>query len=108
MNLQEAIEALVAAVRENTDAIRGTATVKAVATSEPPPAPVHVEQYADEPAPLTYEKDVRPVAVKLAAARGRDALVALLKTYDVSKVPELPPVMFASFIKQAQMEIEGA
>lgn len=114
MNLAEAIEALIAAVNENTATIKAftqpvivPASVVLDAQQElrptpQPETPVKATKPAKaKPAPaaeLTYEKDVRPLAIKVAGKFGRDQLVALFTEFDVKAGPELKPAQFAAFI----------
>lgn len=108
MNLEQAISELIYAIRDNTAAIRaGYGDTPPPPAAEEKPAAIAERVAEDEPAPLTYEKDVRPVAVKLAAAKGRDALVKCLGLFGASKAPELKPEDYATFINEANA-IAGA
>lgn len=46
---------------------------------------------------LTYEKDVKPLVLKVGAAGKRDNLVELLKKFGVGKGPELPADKLPAF-----------
>lgn len=65
------------------------ATAKADTKAED--TPITKRKDDDKPAEdaLNYEKEVRPVLVKVSTAKGRDALVALLAKFDVTKGDQL-------------------
>lgn len=47
---------------------------------------------------LDYEKHVKPVALALANKKGRDALVAVLKTFDCQTVKDAKPEQYAGLV----------
>lgn len=120
MNLSDAIEELIVAVRENTatmqrisgagkvppctpeqqsDAQPPTASVRPEPEPAAAPAPVPSKPAkAKAPAEMTYEENVRPLALKVAGTKGRDALVALFTEFGVKSGPALKPEQFAAFI----------
>lgn len=103
MDLTEAIVALTKAVEENTATLRKQIVLDHI----PPSAPAFVEKAAAmeaeiaAPAALTYEANVRPLALRLSAEKGRDALVALLAKFGVKKGQDLVPDQFPAFIDAA-------
>lgn len=99
MDLSEALVALTRAVEENTAALRGAKPQQFNVAKEP--AAKAEKPKAEPVAELTYEKDVKPVALKVAGKLGRDALVSLLADYQVTKATELPKEGYADFIKAA-------
>lgn len=50
---------------------------------------------------LNYEKDVKPLVIKVAAAKGRQAAVDLLGEFDASKGDEIDPARWPEFIERA-------
>jgi hypothetical protein len=108
MNLADAIESLIVAVNANTEAVKALSLPRPVPAKAPAaaPAPAPVLDFTKvakpaAPAALTYEADVRPVAIKVAGKLGRDALVALFAEFGVKAGPELPADKFAPFIARA-------
>lgn len=75
-----------------------TASAEAAAVPESKPESTSAPETAA--APLAYP-DVVAAINKLATAKGREAAVALLGEFGVSKGPELKPEQFAEFIEQA-------
>ena len=73
---------------------------------EKAPAP---EIKAEEPATLDLEKDIKPLAVKVASEKGRDMLVALLNRMGckVGKTSELKTEQYAEFVDLANETIAG-
>lgn len=53
-------------------------------------------------AELTYAADVKPLAQRVLAEKGRPALVQILGECNVEKATELRPETFAYFIEKAQ------
>jgi hypothetical protein len=73
------------------------ATSKDTAKSE-----AKADTKADETAEgLNYEKEVRPALVKVSTAKGRDALVALLDKFGVTKGDQLKPSQLAKVLAAA-------
>lgn len=62
---------------------------------------------AEATAALDYEKDVRPALVKVSTGKGRDALVALLAKFNVTKGDQLQPAQLADVLAAAN-ELLGA
>ena len=54
-----------------------------------PEAPAASTASSGEPASLDYDRDVKPLIVKLAASKGRDSVVAVLGKFGVAKGTEL-------------------
>lgn len=50
---------------------------------------------------IDYEKQVRPLLVKVSTTKGRDALVALLAKFDVTKGDQLKPGQFGKVMAAA-------
>jgi len=104
---------LVGALKENTEAIRAlTAALIAsgaipadVTVNVTPAIPVHPPKaeaaIAAALSPLDYERDVKPVGLKL-AAKNKQQLTNLLQEFGVTKGTELKPGQFAEFIQLAQ------
>jgi len=68
-----------------------------------------VEEKKEEPAALSLDTDVKPVAVDLAAKKGRDTLVALLQRLGCfyGKTSELKADQYAEFIELAGKVVSG-
>lgn len=54
-----------------------------------------------EAASIDYEKEVRPVLVKVSTTKGRDPLIALLAQFKVTKGDQLKPAQFGDVIAAA-------
>jgi len=67
----------------------------------PPPPPAN-------PVALDYAKDVQPALLRLAAKKGRQALVDLLKAHGVSKGADLPAASYAAVVVAATDLTEAA
>ncbi len=72
-------------------------------------APKVEEKKAEEPAALNLETDIKPRAVEVATAKGRDTLVALLQRLGctVGKTSELKLEQYAEFMDLAAKTITG-
>lgn len=70
--------------------------------SESPASPASGATTGDASAALDYEKDVKPIVIKVGAAGKRDALVELLKKFGVAKGPEVPTDKLPAF--KAELE----
>lgn len=55
---------------------------------------------------ISYANDVAPRVLKLAETKGRDAAVALLESFGVSKAPQLEPGQYAKFIAAVDAKLE--
>lgn len=55
---------------------------------------------------ISYVNDVAPRVLKLAEGKGRDAAVALLESFGVSKAPQLEPGQYAKFIAAVDAKLE--
>ncbi|RMD00042.1 hypothetical protein EAY64_05450 [Aquitalea palustris] len=137
MSLEAVIEANTSAIRELIEAIKTgvpttAAQVAAVATeatpaksesksakaekvdaanvAEPKTEAVKVEEKAaaatEQPAPPSY-KDASEAIVALSKGKGRDAAVAILNKFGVSKLPDLDPSRFADIIDAAKAALEA-
>lgn len=62
---------------------------KAPAAPKEPAAPKAAAPKAAAPKEISYADDVAPRVLKLAEVKGRDAAVAVLSTFGVSKAPQL-------------------
>lgn len=108
-SLADTLEELIAAIRENTAALqgaKGSVTVKVTKPAAPKPAPAVEAPAAAVVAVPTYDSDVRPVALKLAQAKGREALVALLAKFGAKAGPELPADKYSEFVAEATAAME--
>jgi hypothetical protein len=80
-----------------------------------PPVPVVSEKVKHAPIPpvappvattLNYDKDVKPVALKLLGAKnGRDRMIEVLKKHSATTAQALKPEQYAAFIKDLNAEI---
>jgi len=85
-------------IQENTAAIRALTAALAARSEAPVVAPVPARtappppQSTPAPAAVSvqYDKDVKPLALKLAATKGKEALVAVLKGFGVERAPDVP------------------
>jgi len=66
------------------------------------PAATTVESPSETTAPAVAVGDVNTAIIGLAKAKGRDAAVAVLQQFGVTKVPELKPAQYADVIAAAQ------
>lgn len=89
--LQAALDAAKAEAKKNAGAA-GTQTSTGADTAG----------YATAPAALDYEKDVKPVLVQLASAKGKPELTKLVKSFGVDKANEIKPELLADVVAQAQ------
>lgn len=64
-------------------------------------APANTAGSVTEPATLDYEKDVKPVLIKYASAKGKPELSAFVKSFGVDKATELKPEQLADVLAQA-------
>jgi len=69
--------------------------------SPPPPPPAN-------PVALDYAKDVQPALLRLAAKKGRQALVDLLKAHGVNQGADLPAASYAAVVVAATDLTEAA
>lgn len=108
---------LEAAIQENTSVMReliGRLTAAGMMTGAPgkpeaapadkPAKTAKAEVAAAEPETvkaIDYEKDVRPVLVKVSTTAGRDALIALLKQFGVTKGDQLKVTQFQDALNAA-------
>jgi len=77
------------------------AVIKAAIEVVTPPAPAN-------PVVLDYAQDVQPALLRLAAKKGRQALVDLLKAHGVSKGADLPAASYAAVVVAATDLTEDA
>lgn len=77
-----------------------------VKTSEPAPAaPVKASEPAPAPAAagaLDYEKDVKPLVLKVSSTKGRDACTALLGKFSLASAKAAVPAQYADIIAACQ------
>lgn len=88
-----------------TDAVASSDDTAAETKREKKPAPDHASKPPQkaEPAfvPPDYEKDVRPLLVKVSTGKGRDALVSLLSQFGAAKGDQLKTDQFTAVITAA-------
>lgn len=93
--LEAKIDILTAAILALTAAMQGGKPAQAApqqpAKDKTPPA-------APSGAALDYEKDVKPLALRVAKEKNREALVAILGTFKVAQANLLKPEQFGPFI----------
>lgn len=75
---------------------------QSASAASPASSPKPAESPAKGDTPLDYEKDVKPIVIKVGAAGKRDALVDLLKKFGVAKAPEVPADKLPAF--KAELE----
>jgi len=75
-----------------------------------PPAPNAAPLPGDSinPNTLDYSKHVQPALLRLAAKKGRQALVDLLKAHGVSKGADLPAASYAAVVVAAEALLDEA
>jgi len=95
-------------------AVAGKNTAKEPAADAPAKtasAPLPAAESAAAPAPastaatdepLTYDKDVKPLILKISTTKSRDVLVAALGKFNVARGPELKPEQYAGFVAHAR------
>lgn len=107
MDLAESIRENTAAVQELTAALKAfslpaAAPAKAKPTAEAPapvaPAPAPAAE------PMTYDRDVKPLGVKLAGIN-RNSLVEILESFGVKKGTELTAEQFEPFLAKVTARI---
>lgn len=116
MSLEAALAANTAALTELLTAIKALAYAeqKAVAIDPPAtpvaPAPIiapvapivqQLENLRDAAQPVSFDQ-VKAVTLKLAGAKGRDAALAVLKTFNAAKATELKPSQYSEFLAAAE------
>lgn len=110
-SLQKAIEENTAAIIALTAALTATPT-STVTVSLPPPeeaAPDTGSNDKSEPAvaqALSYEKDVKPWAIKL-AAKDKPAFLAILAKHQATKGSELAPRVLAAALSDIKAALNG-
>lgn len=98
-------------LKENTEALKALAIALAAAhlggaavlpKPDPKAPPAAAKGPAAPAAPtgaaLDYEKDVKPLALRVAKEKSRDALVAILGTFKVAQANLLKPEQYGPFI----------
>lgn len=95
-DLEQAVSKVEADAKKNAGAA-GTATSTAGGTA----GPAEEQGGTDQAEPLSYEKDVKPVLVKLAGAKGKDELTKLVKSFGVGKATELSAEQLPRVLEQA-------
>lgn len=89
----EALKALTIALAANHTPAKGANVVQpAAAATAAPKAP------AAQGAALDYEKDVKPLALRVAKEKKREGLVAILDKFKVAQANMLKPEQWAEFI----------
>lgn len=90
------------AIQENTSALREliAALAHGVPTTSAQVEKVAADAAAVEKVAPTYP-DVVAAINKMGGVKGREAVIALLKTFGATKGPELKPEHFADFIAKA-------
>ena len=94
--LEQAVQKVEAAAKKNAGAV-DTATSTAGGTA----GSAGEQGGTDQAEPLSYEKDVKPVLVKLAGAKGKDELTKLVKSFGVGKATELSAEQLPEVLEQA-------
>lgn len=127
--IEQLLTALVEAIRENTNALRAIAgnaeqsaagkprgrpaaakTETPAPNATPEPAAVQAAvtaptQQATAQAGTVSFKEAADALVSLAEGVSRDAAVALLAEFKVSKAPELKPTDYAAFVEKAKAQL---
>jgi len=116
--LEQAVEKVEAAAKEESpgrkainaalEAARSAA--KEEKAADPKPAASGAAEPEATPAgaePLSYEKDVKPVLIKLAGAKGKQALTDLIASFGVPKADKLNAEQLVEAKKQAEKLIAG-
>lgn len=86
---------------------KATTAAEAIAEANAAAAAAKAEKAAaqgtkEDPAvAIDYEKEVRPVLVKVSTTKGRDPLIALLAQFKVTKGDQLKPTQFGDVIAAA-------
>lgn len=79
------------------------------APKEPAPKEAKAEPKAgkseDDAKTIDYTDDVAPRVLKLAEKKGRDAAVAVLSQFNVTKAPQLKPDQYAAFIEAVDAKL---
>lgn len=103
MSLEQALTENTAALREVIIALAahhvpGGAAVTGKAPAEKPAAGKAATPPATTGGALDYEKDVKPLALRVAKEKQRDGLVAILTTFGVAQANLLKPEQYGPFI----------
>lgn len=97
--LEEAIKENTATMKQLIAALQAGARAvtdkPAAAPKAEPKAPPTASSAA-----LDYEKDVKPLALRVAKEKGREALVKILEGFKVTQANLLKPEQFGDFTKQ--------
>lgn len=108
MSLEQALAEHTTALKENTAALLASINAKAGATvaaaakaATPPAAPAAAAAAPAAPpaatASLDYEKDVKPLALRVAKDKGREKLIEILGTFGVAQANLLKSEQWAEF-----------
>lgn len=74
----------------------GTPAAAAPSAPETPAASTASSSAPETPAAdLDYEKDIKPLIIKVGAVKGRDTVTSVMSALGVAKGPELKPAQFA-------------
>lgn len=104
MSLEKALEANTAALLALTAALSANAAISKAAAPASPAAtttPPAAAPAAAKPAPsaaLDYEKDVKPLALRVAKEKTRDGLLAVLGQFNIAQANLLKPEQYGAFI----------
>lgn len=123
MSLESTIEKLVAAIAENTAAIReanSTMTAASVSTTAEPPKPksvsaepapqspkVEKKQAAKEEAPAVDKKTLTAKVIELAKTKGRETAAGALAEFGATKVPEVKEEDYGALFAKAEALLQS-
>lgn len=89
---------------------KAPAAPKADAPKDPPApktpkAPAAETPKAETGGEISYANDIAPRVLKLAEAKGRDAAIAILSKFGVTKAPQLDAGQYAEFIEAVDAKL---
>lgn len=122
MSLEQAMHENTSAIKELIAALKSQAgqLVQATTPGKQPKGSSAAEAETNKPskpAPkssgsatgaMSYDKDVKPYALRLAELGGRDALVKLNEEFSIGHAKELAEDQWAKYVKRAKALIEAA
>lgn len=105
--LEEAIKENTATLKQLIAALQAGAAAAVPARAAAAPKPAADKPATSSSAALDYEKDVKPLALRVAKDKGREALVEILKGFKVAQANLLKPEQFGEFVKSCNTALSA-
>lgn len=84
------------------DAAKEAKATKSKSKPKDEPKPEAEAPADEEPAALDFDKDVAPLALKLVADKGREALQGILEEYGVARASQIEDSLLPEFVAKVQ------